>query len=121
MDIDEPLVHCPSTSMNTVYGIHSVEEVVKSRPKNIHYVAMAKQRHDLKLQRILEQCRVHGIQVRFVEKFELEKLANTGAHQGVVAVTQAKQYLTLDDLLEGKRNEKAFLLVLDGVEDPHNL
>ena len=76
--------------MNTVYGIHSVEETLKSRPKGVHYVAMARERNDIKLKRILEECRSSGIQVRFVEKKELERLANTGAHQGVVAVTQSK-------------------------------
>jgi 23S rRNA (guanosine2251-2'-O)-methyltransferase len=39
----------------------------------------------------------------------------------VVAVTQSKQYLTFEDLIENKRAEKSFLVVLDGVEDPHNL
>src|SRR5947199_2188323 len=107
--------------MNTVYGIHSVEETLKSRPKGVHYVAMARERNDIKLQRILEECRAAGIQVRFVEKKELERLANTGAHQGVVAVTQSKQYLTFEDLIENKRAERSFLVVLDGVEDPHNL
>src|SRR5712671_5598559 len=107
--------------MNTVYGIHSVEETLKSRPKGVHYVAMARERNDIKLKRILEECRAAGIQVRFVEKKELERLANTGAHQGVVAVTQSKQYLTFEDLIENKRAERSFLVVLDGVEDPHNL
>jgi 23S rRNA (guanosine2251-2'-O)-methyltransferase len=107
--------------MNTVYGIHSVEETLKSRPKGVHYVAMARERNDIKLKRILEECRTNGIQVRFVEKKELERLANTGAHQGVVAVTQSKQYLTFEDLIENKRAERSFLVVLDGVEDPHNL
>src|SRR6266404_581416 len=107
--------------MNTVYGIHSVEETLKSRPQGVHYVAMARERNDIKLKRILEECRAAGIQVRFVEKKELERLANTGAHQGVVAVTQSKQYLTFEDLIENKRADKSFLVVLDGVEDPHNL
>src|SRR5437773_10914196 len=39
-------------SLNTVYGIHSVEETLKSRPKGVHYVAMARERNDIKLQRI---------------------------------------------------------------------
>ena len=66
--------------MNTVYGIHSVEETLKSRPKGVHYVAMARERNDIKLKRILEGCRTNGIQVRFVEKKELERLRRSVEH-----------------------------------------
>ena len=48
-------------------------------------------------------------------------MASTGAHQGVVAVSSAKQYTDLDDLLAAKRGQFSLLVVLDGVEDPHNL
>jgi 23S rRNA (guanosine2251-2'-O)-methyltransferase len=107
--------------MNTVYGIHSVFEVVKSRPKSVHYLAMAREKHDIKIQRILEEARAHGLPVRFVDKAALGRMAGTEAHQGIVAVTAGKQYQDLDDLLSAKRGEYHFLLVLDGVEDPHNL
>jgi 23S rRNA (guanosine2251-2'-O)-methyltransferase len=48
-------------------------------------------------------------------------MASTGAHQGVVAITSAKQYADLDDLLASKRGPYSLIVVLDGVEDPHNL
>jgi len=48
-------------------------------------------------------------------------MAGNNAHQGVVAVTSAKQYNDLDDLVEAKRGQYSLLVVLDGVEDPHNL
>jgi 23S rRNA (guanosine2251-2'-O)-methyltransferase len=48
-------------------------------------------------------------------------MTRTAAHQGIAAVTAAKQYNDLDDLLAERRGEHAFLVVLDGVEDPHNL
>ena len=107
--------------MNVVFGIHSVYEVLKSRPKGVHYIAMARGKNDIKVQRILEEARVHGIQVKFMEKGHLGKLSGTEAHQGIVAITAAKQYQDVDDLLANKRGEQHFLLVLDGVEDPHNL
>jgi 23S rRNA (guanosine2251-2'-O)-methyltransferase len=47
-------------------------------------------------------------------------MATTGAHQGVVAVTAAKQYADLDDVIAAKRGAYALVIVLDGVEDPHN-
>jgi 23S rRNA (guanosine2251-2'-O)-methyltransferase len=59
--------------------------------------------------------------VRFVSRAELDQMAGNNAHQGVVAVTSAKQYNDLDDLVEAKRGQYSLLVVLDGVEDPHNL
>jgi 23S rRNA (guanosine2251-2'-O)-methyltransferase len=56
-----------------------------------------------------------------VSRDQLERLSGTHAHQGVVAVTSEKHYTDIDELLENKRGEHNFLLVLDGVEDPHNL
>jgi 23S rRNA (guanosine2251-2'-O)-methyltransferase len=48
-------------------------------------------------------------------------MAGNNAHQGVVAVTSAKQYSDLDDVLAAKRGRYSLVVVLDGVEDPHNL
>ena len=48
-------------------------------------------------------------------------MAGNAAHQGVVAVTSAKQYNDLDDVIAGKRGQYSLVVVLDGVEDPHNL
>jgi len=61
------------------------------------------------------------VAVRFVSRAELDQMAGNNAHQGVVAVTSAKQYNDLDDLVEAKRGQYSLLVVLDGVEDPHNL
>jgi 23S rRNA (guanosine2251-2'-O)-methyltransferase len=82
---------------------------------------MAKERHDIRLQRLIEDCRRLGINVRFLERTELDKLAGNAAHQGVVAVTSAKQYNDLEDVINAKRGEYSLVVVLDGVEDPHNL
>jgi 23S rRNA (guanosine2251-2'-O)-methyltransferase len=59
--------------------------------------------------------------VRFLARVELDQLAGSGSHQGVVAVTSSKQYNDLDDLIAFKRADYALIVVLDGVEDPHNL
>jgi 23S rRNA (guanosine2251-2'-O)-methyltransferase len=74
----------------------------------------------LRLQRIIEECRRNSVSVRFMPRTELDRMANTGAHQGVVAVTAAKQYADLDDVLATKRSAYSLVVVLDGVEDPHN-
>jgi 23S rRNA (guanosine2251-2'-O)-methyltransferase len=82
---------------------------------------MAKERHDIRLQRLIEDCRKVGVPVRFLLRTELDRMAGNAAHQGVVAVTSAKQYNDLDDVLAAKRGKYSLILVLDGVEDPHNL
>jgi 23S rRNA (guanosine2251-2'-O)-methyltransferase len=82
---------------------------------------MAKERHDIRLQRMIEDCRRLGVPVRFLTRTELDRMAGNATHQGVVAVTSAKQYSDLDDVVEAKRGRYSFVIVLDGVEDPHNL
>ncbi len=106
---------------DVIYGIHAVIEALKSRGRAFQYVGVARERNDHKIQRIVDDCRASGIAVRFVERDQLDRLAHTPAHQGVVAVTAAKQYLDVDDILASRRGGHAFVVVLDGVEDPHNL
>jgi len=107
--------------MHYIYGINSVTEAPKARGRAFEWVGMAKERHDLRLQRLIEECRKIGIPVRFLQRVELDRMAGTAAHQGVVAVTSAKQYNDLEDVIAAKRDKYSLLVVLDGVEDPHNL
>jgi 23S rRNA (guanosine2251-2'-O)-methyltransferase len=107
--------------MDVIYGIHPVEEAVASRGRSIDYIAVARERNDAKLQRLIDRCRAAGMSLRFVQRDELTRLAHTSSHQGVVAVTATRQYADVDDLLAHRNGEHAFLVVLDGVEDPHNL
>ena len=108
--------------MHIIYGINSVTEALKARGRAFEWVGMAKERHDLRLQRLIEDCRKLGIPVRFLQRAELDQMAGLGVgHQGVVAVTSAKQYNDLDDVIAAKRGEHSLIVVLDGVEDPHNL
>jgi len=107
--------------MHYIYGINAVTEGLKARGRTFEWVGMAKERHDLRLQRLIEDCRKIGIPVRFVQRTELDRMAGNAAHQGVVAVTSAKQYNDLDDVIAAKRGQYSLIVVLDGVEDPHNL
>jgi 23S rRNA (guanosine2251-2'-O)-methyltransferase len=107
--------------MPIIYGIHAVEEALAARGRAFEYVAVAHGRGDARLQKITQLCRSVGVSVRSLPRDQLTRLANTAGHQGVVAVTAEKQYGDLDDLLKNKRGSHSFLIVLDGVEDPHNL
>jgi 23S rRNA (guanosine2251-2'-O)-methyltransferase len=107
--------------MNYIYGINAVTESLKAKGRAFQWVGMAKERHDIRLQRLIEDCRRLSVPVRFLQRTELDRMAGNAAHQGVVAVTSAKQYSDLDDVIGAKRGEYSLVVVLDGVEDPHNL
>ena len=107
--------------MNVIFGIHAVGEALKARGRAFEWVGVAKDRHDLRLQRLIQECRHNSVPIRFLPRLELDRMAASGSHQGVIAVTSSKQYADLDDLLAAKRGEYSLVIVLDGVEDPHNL
>jgi len=107
--------------MHYIYGINSVTEALKARGRAFEWVGMAKERHDIRLQRLIEDCRRLSVPVRFLQRTELDRMAGNAAHQGVVAVTSAKQYNDLDDVIAANRGQYSLVVVLDGVEDPHNL
>jgi 23S rRNA (guanosine2251-2'-O)-methyltransferase len=107
--------------MNYIYGINAVTEALKARGRGFEWVGVAKERHDMRLQRLIEDCRRNGVAVRFVSRAELDRMAGNNGHQGVVAVTSSKQYNDLDDVIAARRGEHSLIVILDGVEDPHNL
>jgi 23S rRNA (guanosine2251-2'-O)-methyltransferase len=107
--------------MNVIFGINAVAEALKARGRAFAWVGVAKERKDLRLQRLIQECRQTSIPVRFLPRVELDRMAGSGSHQGVVAITSSKQYSDLDDVIAAKRGEYSLVVVLDGVEDPHNL
>jgi 23S rRNA (guanosine2251-2'-O)-methyltransferase len=107
---------------NLIWGIHAVEEAVRAGARRIEYVAAVRGRADQKVQKLIDACRERKIPVRFVDREQLARMVGRGAvHQGVAAVTADAEYLELAELLARKRGERHFVVVLDGVEDPHNL
>jgi 23S rRNA (guanosine2251-2'-O)-methyltransferase len=108
-------------SMNVIFGINAVSEALKARGRAFEWVGVATERKDIRLQNLIKDCRKLNVPVRFLPRVELDHMAGSGSHQGVVAVTSSKQYNDLDDLIAAKRGDHALIVVLDGVEDPHNL
>ena len=107
--------------MDVLYGIHAVEEALGARSRSLDHLEVARERHDQRLQAVIDLARREGISLRFVPREQLDRLARTKAHQGVVAVVAGKSYSALDEILAQKKGEHSFIVVLDGVEDPHNL
>ncbi len=75
------------------------------------------------VQTIVREARKQDVILNFVTKERLDQLSPDGHHQGVVAQTAAYGYATVEDILENarRRGEPPFLILLDGIEDPHNL
>ena len=72
---------------------------------------------------IIREARKHDTIIQFVEKERLHQLSETGRHQGVIAYTASYEYAEVEDMLAlaKERGEDPFLVLLDGIEDPHNL
>ena len=108
--------------MNVIYGINAVAEALKARGRAFEWVGVAKERKDLRLQRLIEDCRKAASPVRFLPRVELDHMAGTAARtRAWWRSLPSKQYNDLDDLIATKRGEYSLVVVLDGVEDPHNL
>lgn len=75
------------------------------------------------IQTILREARKHDVVIHFVGKERLDALSDTKKHQGVIAVAAAYTYATVEEILQNAREKKEapFLLLLDNIEDPHNL
>jgi 23S rRNA (guanosine2251-2'-O)-methyltransferase len=117
--------------MEILYGLHPVEEALRAGGRRFDHVCIARDRHDDRLQRVIDLCRELGVRLRFEARDQLTQLAKSPGHQGVVAVVRAKAVLDLEDLfappaskgqaLAGQGHAARLLLALDGVEDPQNL
>ena len=112
---------CKLVAMDVLYGIHAVEEALLARSRSLDHVEVARERQDQRLQAVIDLARKEGVSLRFVPREQLDRLARTKSHQGVVAVVAGKNYSELDEILAHKKGEHSFVVVLDGVEDPHNL
>ncbi|HEX3986258.1 MAG TPA: 23S rRNA (guanosine(2251)-2'-O)-methyltransferase RlmB [Acidobacteriaceae bacterium] len=113
--------------MEILYGLHAVEEALRSGARRFDHVCLAAERfrggQDPRLAAIASLCREAGVNVRTEPRDALTRLAQTSAHQGVLAIVRERDFLTLEDLLTGPGEGSAarLVLALDGVEDPQNL
>lgn len=110
------------TNENKMEGRNAVLEAFRSgKPVDKLYVLDGCQ--DGPVRTIIREARKHDTLIQFVEKERLSQLSETGHHQGVIAFTAAYEYSEVSDMLElaRKKGEDPFLILLDNIEDPHNL
>jgi len=108
--------------MDVLYGLHPVEEAIRSGARRLDHVALSRERRDPKLEKLAALCRSKGIRMTSEPREQLTRMARTEMHQGVVAFLAERSFLTVEDLLLPRPDGGLrFFLALDGVEDPHNL
>ena len=101
--------------MPTLSGIHPVAEALRAK-RPLERLLIAQGAGGPRLQEIIDLARRAGVPVRFEPRAAIDRLAGTSAHQGVVAMGAAQHYAEIEQVASAD-----MLVVLDGVEDPHNL
>lgn len=106
----------------TIEGRNAVLEAFRAG-KTIDKLYVLKGCTDGPIQSILREAKKGDTLIRFTEKERLDQMSQTGHHQGVIAQAAAYEYAEVDDILSAaqSKGEKPFLILLDGIEDPHNL
>jgi 23S rRNA (guanosine2251-2'-O)-methyltransferase len=105
--------------MNWLTGFHAVEEALAAgRP--LDRIVVARGRHGERIETIVRQAKSRGVPVRFEDREQIDRLAGTREHQGVAALAAAKKAAEIEDLI-AQNEDRGLLVLLDGVEDPHNL
>tara|TARA_Y100000588_G_scaffold395219_1_gene521409 strand:- start:1139 stop:1897 length:759 start_codon:yes stop_codon:yes gene_type:complete len=103
----------------TLWGIHTVSEAIRAGRK-VTRIVIARGIKNPKIHEIVEKARTEGILVEFEPRRVLDQLTHDSTHQGIVATVEAMTYRRLEEFLSGF-SDPGLLVVLDGIEDPHNL
>jgi len=105
--------------MNWLTGFHAVEEALAAG-RALDRIVIARGRHGERIEVVVQLAKSRGVPVRFEDRAQVDRLAGTREHQGIAALAAAKPAVGLEDLLRAKSG-RGLLVLLDGVEDPHNL
>ena len=100
-----------------IYGANPVIEAIRSNPRRVRYVAIAKE-HSGRMRKIIEEADEANVPVRFLPVAQVDKLAGRGVHNGVAAEVSEAAYADFDEVIAEEAT--AFVLILDGITDPQN-
>ena len=106
-----------------VYGFHAIESLVRTNATFISSIYIDEERQDQRLKNFLKSLDDKNIQYHFYNKQRLDKLIPNTKHQGVIALISQKNesFFTIEDVVEKDYKIDPLFLILDGIEDPHNL
>lgn len=107
--------------IDIIIGRNPVIEALKNE-REVEKIVVAKDAEG-SIKKILGMAKDKKIQIQFVDKLVLDRLSDGGVHQGVAAYVSEYEYCEVEDILEAAKNkgEDPFIIILDGIEDPHNL
>ena len=107
---------------NKIEGRNAVLEAFRSG-KTIDKLFVLDGCQDGPVKSITREAKKHDTIINYVAKERLDQLSETGKHQGVIAISAAYDYAEVDDILKKaeEKGEAPFIIILDGIEDPHNL
>jgi 23S rRNA (guanosine2251-2'-O)-methyltransferase len=109
-------------STDYVFGIHAVSAFMERAPEDVLELFVLKDREDQRMQPVIQLARKSGVSVQFCNRKSLDDKVNGAQHQGVVAKARLQDAGDESDLARIVERESApFLLILDGITDPHNL
>jgi 23S rRNA (guanosine2251-2'-O)-methyltransferase len=110
------------STQSRIEGRNAVLEAFRSG-KTIDKLYVLDGCQDGPVRTIIREAKKHDTIINYVAKERLDQLSETGKHQGVIAVSAAYSYAEVDDILKKaeEKGEPPFILLLDGIEDPHNL
>src|SRR5690554_2106391 len=103
-------------------GKHSVLEALKSR-RSVNKIWIADNAQKQLTQPIVTEAKLAGVIIQFVDKRKLDQIVEDIPHQGVVAQVAPYDYVSVEHILQiaSEKDEAPFILILDEIEDPHNL
>ncbi|MBR4643093.1 MAG: 23S rRNA (guanosine(2251)-2'-O)-methyltransferase RlmB [Selenomonadaceae bacterium] len=105
---------------NLIFGRNAVMELLKSG-RSVNKIFIAEGSRDGSVQKIFSLAKNAGVIVEFTNRDKLDKICG-GRHQGVAALAAAKNYSTVEEILElaNDKSESPFIILLDELEDPQN-
>lgn len=119
---DKKTVDAPELSEDLVAGRNAVMEVLKGS-RSVNRLLVANGSSEGSMREIIALAKEKGINIQFYDRSKLDAMAPGIRHQGVLAQVPPVQYAELEDILQiaRDRNEPPFIVLLDELEDPHNL
>jgi 23S rRNA (guanosine2251-2'-O)-methyltransferase len=112
------------SEVTTIFGLHAVRTLLQQRPERAELLILQKGREDARVNELVQLAQSKSIKTEWRDGRELDRLAGSERHQGACLQIRGFGVLgegALDDLLDATATIAPFLLVLDGVQDPHNL
>ncbi|HKP36197.1 MAG TPA: 23S rRNA (guanosine(2251)-2'-O)-methyltransferase RlmB [Pyrinomonadaceae bacterium] len=108
-----------------IFGVNPIIEALRANNRPLQEITIADGARDSRLRELIELARAQNVPVHHAPRVSLDRLTANARHQGVVARVAAARYADPNDLLDaitgGDGNHAPLVVVLDGVEDPHNL